>query len=86
MESKEALLDGIGDLALGDLELPDLEAGDWRDQLRSTARSFRFEGQAVKLPCPRIVAEYRMQRPKIEWRWCVSVPSNDPLLNVTATR
>jgi AcrR family transcriptional regulator len=40
--SKDALIDGIGDLVLGELELPDGSGGgDWRDELRAAARSFR---------------------------------------------
>jgi AcrR family transcriptional regulator len=38
--SKEALLDGLGDLVLGGLRLPD-EQGDWREELREAGRSFR---------------------------------------------
>jgi hypothetical protein len=41
VESKEALLDGVGDLVLSMLELPNSQAGDWREQLRATARSYR---------------------------------------------
>ena len=42
VESKDALLDGIGDLVLEQLELPDpTETRDWRDELRASARSFR---------------------------------------------
>ena len=36
--SKDALVDGLGDLALAGLDLPD-GSGDWRDELRTTARS-----------------------------------------------
>jgi AcrR family transcriptional regulator len=43
VESKEALLDGIGDLVLEKLELPNASAGDWRDQLRALAHSFRSQ-------------------------------------------
>jgi hypothetical protein len=35
------LLDGLGDLVLSKLELPNSQAGDWREQLRTTAHSFR---------------------------------------------
>ena len=41
VDDKEALLDGIGDLVLSTLELPDSPAGDWREQLRAMALSFR---------------------------------------------
>jgi AcrR family transcriptional regulator len=41
VESKEALLDGIGDLVLSNLELPNSQAGDWREQFRATAHSYR---------------------------------------------
>jgi AcrR family transcriptional regulator len=40
VESKEALLDGLGDRVLAEVALPEL-AGDWRDGLRSVARSTR---------------------------------------------
>jgi AcrR family transcriptional regulator len=43
VESKEALLDGIGDLVLSKLELPNSQAGDWREQLRATAHSLRSQ-------------------------------------------
>ncbi len=43
MESKEALLDGIGDLVLSKLELPNPHTGDWREQLRAAAHSFRSQ-------------------------------------------
>jgi AcrR family transcriptional regulator len=39
VDDKEALLDGIADLVLSDL--PEPPTGDWREQLRATARSFR---------------------------------------------
>ncbi len=39
--SKEALLDGLGDLVLAELELPETAKGDWRGQLVAVARSFR---------------------------------------------
>jgi AcrR family transcriptional regulator len=41
VDDKEALLDGLGDLVLSTLELPDSPAGDWREQLRAMALSFR---------------------------------------------
>jgi AcrR family transcriptional regulator len=41
VESKEALLDGLGDLVLRELELPDDSTTDWREALRAVARSFR---------------------------------------------
>ena len=41
VESKDALLDGIGDLVLSRLELPEAGGADWRAQLAATARSFR---------------------------------------------
>lgn len=41
VDDKEALLDGIGDLVLSQLELPEPPAGDWREQLRAAARSYR---------------------------------------------
>jgi AcrR family transcriptional regulator len=41
VESKEALLDGLGDLILAELELPPSQPDDWREQLRTTARSLR---------------------------------------------
>src|SRR5262249_9625175 len=34
----DALVDGLGDLVLAGLDLPD-GSGDWRDELRTTARS-----------------------------------------------
>ncbi len=37
LESKEVLLDGIR----GELELPDVRGGQWQEELRVTARSFR---------------------------------------------
>ena len=40
-DDKEALLDGIGDLVLSQLELPEPPTGDWREQLRAAARSYR---------------------------------------------
>jgi AcrR family transcriptional regulator len=40
VEDKDALLEGIGDLALARLELT-APTGDWREQPRATARSFR---------------------------------------------
>src|SRR5262245_10593080 len=36
--STDALVDGLGDLVLAGLDLPD-GSGDWRDELRTTARS-----------------------------------------------
>jgi AcrR family transcriptional regulator len=52
VEGKEALLDGIGDLVLGKLELPEPTSGDWREQLRAVARSFRsvLIGHAAVVP------------------------------------
>ena len=41
VESKDALFDSLGDLVLGELELPESEGGDWRQQLRAVAHSFR---------------------------------------------
>lgn len=41
VESKDALLDGVADLVLAELELPRPEGGDWRQQLRDVAHSFR---------------------------------------------
>jgi AcrR family transcriptional regulator len=41
VDDKEALLDGIGDLVLSQLELPEPPTGDWREQLRAAARSYR---------------------------------------------
>jgi AcrR family transcriptional regulator len=41
VEDKDALLDGIGDLVLSELELPEPTTGDWREQLRTMAHSFR---------------------------------------------
>jgi TetR/AcrR family tetracycline transcriptional repressor len=41
VESKEALLEGVGDLVLEEFQAPDPEQGDWREQLRGAARSFR---------------------------------------------
>lgn len=42
VENKDALLDGIGDLVLGELQVPDPSGlGDWREDLRAVARSFR---------------------------------------------
>jgi len=42
VESKDALLDGIGDLVLDELRLPGPAAdGDWREDLRVAAHSFR---------------------------------------------
>jgi AcrR family transcriptional regulator len=41
VDDKEALLDGIGDLVLSQLELPEAPTGDWREQLRDAARSYR---------------------------------------------
>jgi AcrR family transcriptional regulator len=43
VESKEALLDGIGDLVLSKLVVPTSQAGDWREQLRATAHSLRSQ-------------------------------------------
>ena len=39
VDDKDALIDGIADLVLS--ELPEPPTGDWREQLRATARSFR---------------------------------------------
>ncbi len=39
VDGREGLFDGIADLLLG--QLPDPPAGDWREQLRAMARSFR---------------------------------------------
>jgi len=41
VDGKDALLDGVGDLVLSTLELPGPSAGDWREQLRAMALSFR---------------------------------------------
>ncbi len=41
VDDKEALLDGIGDLVLGELDLPEPSSGDWREQLRVAAWSYR---------------------------------------------
>ncbi len=49
VNDKEALLDAIGDLVLS--ELPEPPTGDWREQLRATARSTR----AVLVAHPAIV-------------------------------
>lgn len=39
VDGRDALLDGIADLLLGELPAP--PAGEWREQLRAMARSFR---------------------------------------------
>lgn len=47
-ESKDALLDGVVELALSELRVPAVEAGDWEGALRHTAHGFR--GIAVAHP------------------------------------
>jgi AcrR family transcriptional regulator len=49
VDDKDALLDGIGDLVLSELSEP--ATGDWREQLRATARAYR----TVLLAHPAIV-------------------------------
>jgi AcrR family transcriptional regulator len=58
VDDKEALLDGIADLVLSQLELPEPTAGDWREQLRAAAWSFR----AVLVAHPAVVPIF-LRRP-----------------------
>jgi AcrR family transcriptional regulator len=57
VDDKEALLDGIGDIVLSQLELPE-PRGDWREQLRAAAWSFR----AVLVAHPAVVPIF-LRRP-----------------------
>jgi AcrR family transcriptional regulator len=57
VDDKEALLDGIGDIVLSELELPE-PRGDWREQLRAAAWSFR----AVLVAHPAVVPIF-LRRP-----------------------
>jgi TetR/AcrR family tetracycline transcriptional repressor len=61
VDSKEGLLAGISEHVLGEFELPSEETGDWREELRALARSFR----RLLVAHPAVAALFSLHPPEI---------------------